>query len=215
MAITNGYATLSEVKAAARITDSVDDALLELAIESSSRMIDGYCERVFYTTGSAVTRYYSAESNLVCTIDDVAGTAISVETSSALDGVFDVTWAASDVQLEPLNRIASGLSFPVTRLRAIGDYLFPVDDSTFYPGGRPIPAGEAGVKVTAVFGFGTAIPAAVRQAAILSSLRQFKRYDSPLGVAGFGDMGAVRVGKVDPDIQAMLAPFRKSSPGIS
>ena len=73
MAIVNGYATLAEVKAAARITDSVDDALLELAIESSSRMIDGYCERVFYTTGSAVTRYYSAESNLVCTIDDVAG----------------------------------------------------------------------------------------------------------------------------------------------
>lgn len=215
MAIVNGYATLAEVKAAARITDSVDDALLELAIESSSRMIDGYCERVFYTTGSAVTRYYSADSNLVVTIDDVAGTAITVQTSSALDGNYDVTWQDSDLQLEPLNRIASGLTFPVTRLRAVGDYLFPADTSDFFPGGRPIPAGEAGVKVTAVFGFGTAIPAAVRQAAILSSLRQFKRYDSPLGVAGFGDMGAVRVGKVDPDIQAMLAPFRKTAPGLA
>lgn len=215
MAISNGYATLNEVKAAARITDSVDDSLLELAIESSSRLVDGYCERVFYTTGSAVTRYFSAESNLVCSIDDVAGTAITVQTSSALDGDYDVTWSASDLQLEPLNRVASGLAFPITRLRAVGDYLFPVDDAIFYPGSRPVSAGEAGVKVTAIFGFATAIPAAIRQATIIMSLRQYKRYDSPLGVAGFGDMGAVRVGKVDPDVQAFLAPFRKSSPGIA
>jgi len=46
MAITNGYASLSMVKAAARITDAVDDALLELAIESSSRLIDGHCQRI-------------------------------------------------------------------------------------------------------------------------------------------------------------------------
>lgn len=215
MAITNGYATLQEVKAAARITDSVDDTLLELAIESSSRQIDGYCERVFYTTGSAVTRYFSADSNLICTIDDVAGTAITVQTSSALDGDYDVTWQATDLQLEPLNRVASGLAFPVTRLRAIGDYLFPVDDTFLLPAGRPTASGEAGVKVTALFGFGTAVPAAVRQACIISSLRQYKRFDSPLGVAGFGDMGAVRVSRVDPDVQALLAPFRKTTPGIA
>ncbi len=40
MAITNGYATLAQVKAALRITDSVDDPLLEMAIESGSRAID-------------------------------------------------------------------------------------------------------------------------------------------------------------------------------
>ena len=40
MAITNGYCSLNQIKAALRITDSVDDALLEMAVESASRMID-------------------------------------------------------------------------------------------------------------------------------------------------------------------------------
>ena len=40
MAITNGYATLAQVKAALRITDSLDDTLIEMAIESGSRAID-------------------------------------------------------------------------------------------------------------------------------------------------------------------------------
>lgn len=204
MAIVNGYATLQQVKAAARITDSVDDDLLETAIESSSRMIDGYCERRFYTNGTE-TRYFAATSSYVCSIDDVAGTALTVETSAGLDGIYDETWSASDLQLEPLNRSNAGLDFPVTRLRAVGDYLFPIDTV----------AHETGVKVTAVFGFGTAIPAAVKQATILASLRQYQRYSSALGVAGFGDMGAVRVARIDPDIQSMLMPFRKVTHGVA
>lgn len=203
MAITNGYATLNAVKAAARITDSVDDELLETAIESSSRMIDGYCERRFYTNGTE-TRYFAARDAYVLDVDDIAGTAITVETSAGLDGVYDETWTASDYQLEPLNRTNAGLDFPITRLRAVGDYLFPVDY-----------AQETGVKITGVFGFGTAIPAAVKQATILASLRQYQRYSSALGVAGFGDMGAVRVARIDPDIQSMLMPFRKTTHGVA
>ena len=41
MAITNAYATLADLKGALRITDTVDDALLETSIESASRQIDG------------------------------------------------------------------------------------------------------------------------------------------------------------------------------
>ena len=203
MPITHGYATLSTVKAAARLTDALDDTLLELAIESSSRLIDGHCQRHFYVTSSE-SRYFAADNSYACTIDDVAGTAITVQTSSGIDGVFDETWAANDVQLEPLNRMSAGLRFPISRLIAINNYLFPVD-----------PKGEAAVKVTAQFGFGTAIPVDVQQACVLMSLRQFKRYDSPLGVAGFGDMGAVRVSRIDPDIQSMLAPYRRNVVGLA
>jgi hypothetical protein len=204
MAIVNGYATLTAVKAAARITDTVDDELLETAIESSSRMIDGYCERRFYTNGTE-TRYFAATNSYVVDVDDIAGTAITLETSAGLDGIYDETWDPSDYQLEPLNRTNAGLDFPITRLRAVGDYLFPVD---------PV-AMETGVKITGVFGFGTAIPAAVKQACILASLRQYARYSSALGVAGFGDMGAVRVARIDPDIQSMLMPFRKVTHGVA
>lgn len=203
--ITNGYATLQEVKQAARIgtADTIDDALLEISIESVSRMIDGYCERRFFTNGTE-TRFYAARNSYVVDIDDLAGTAITVETSSGFDGVYDEIWQPSDIQLEPLNRTATGLTFPATRLRAVGDYVFPVDYQQ-----------ETGVKVTGVFGFGTAIPAQVKQATIIMTLRQFKRYDSPLGVAGWGDLGAVRVGKFDPDMQMLLNPFRKIAPGVA
>ena len=204
MAIVNGYATLQQVKAAARITDSVDDDLLETAIESSSRMIDGYCERRFYTAGTE-TRFFVATNSYVVDVDDLAGTAITVETSAGFDGIYDETWTPADYQLEPLNRVNAGLQFPVTRLRAVGDYLFPVD---------PV-AAETSVKITGVYGFGTAVPAAVKQACILASLRQYQRYSSALGVAGFGDMGAVRVARIDPDIQSMLMPFRKVTHGVA
>ena len=203
MAIANGYASLNDVKAAARITDTVDDSLLETCIESTSRLIDGYCERRFYTAGTE-TRYFVAQNQYVCQVDDLAGTAITVETSSALDGIYDTTWTTADYQIEPLNRVSAGLTFPITRLRAIGDYIFATDY-----------VGETGVKVTGVYGFGTAVPISVKQACIIMSLRQYKRYDSPLGISGFGDLGAVRVGRFDPDMQMLLAPFRKASPGIA
>jgi len=203
MAIVNGYATLATVKAAARITDNVDDTLLELAIESSSRLIDGLCERHFYQT-SSVARFFVPDNSYNCNIDDVAGTAISVQTSSGIDGVYDQTWAATDIQFQPLNRVSAGLSFPVNKILAIQDYVFPVSS-----------IGETSVKVTAVFGFGTAIPTDVVQATVLMSLRQYKRFDSPLGVAGFGDMGAVRVSRIDPDIQSMLAPYRRNVIGMA
>ncbi len=203
MAITNGYATLVTVKAAARITDTVDDTLLELAIESSSRLIDGHTQRHFFVTTSE-SRFFVADNSHACTIDDVGGTAITVATSSSLDGVYDTTWAAGDLQLEPLNRVSSGLSWPISKLVAVGDNLFPVSRT-----------GEVSVKVTGTFGFGTAVPIAVQQACVLMSLRQYKRYDSPLGAAGFGDVGIVFVRKIDPDIHAMLAPYRRNVIGVA
>ncbi len=59
-----------------------------------------------------------------------------------------------------------------------------------------------------MFGWAS-VPTAVKQATILLAMRQFKRYDSPLGVAGFGDIGVMRVGRVDPDVEALLMPFKK------
>ena len=53
------------------------------------------------------------------------------------------------------------------------------------------------------------VPAAIRQATIILSIRQFKRYDAPLGVAGFGDIGAIRVGRYDPDVEALVSPYKK------
>jgi hypothetical protein len=203
MAITNGYCSLADVKAAARITDSIDDTLLELSIESASREIDSYTERVFYSTGGTpVARVYIPQDIYLVETDDIISVT-SIKSDSAGDGTFDVTWTVSDFQLEPLNGRAGGIDTPATRIRAIGDYLWPVYEP------RNVNSNQASVQVTGVFGFAT-VPTAVRQATILSALRQYKRYESPTGVLGFSDIGAVRVGtKLDPDVERMIQPYRK------
>jgi len=203
MAITNGYCSLADVKAAARITDTIDDTLLELSIESASREIDSYTERVFYSTGGTpVARVYIPQDIYLVETDDIISVT-TVKSDSAGDGTFDITWAATDFQLEPLNGRAGGIDTPATRIRAIGDYLWPVYEP------RNVNSNQASVQVTGVFGFAT-VPTAVRQACILSALRQYKRYESPTGVLGFSDIGAVRVGtKLDPDVERMIQPYRK------
>ena len=196
MAITNGYCTLAEVKSALRITDTVDDTLLELSVEAASREIDGYCQRIFYTR-TAQTRVYTPESYFLCQIDDLV-TLTTLQT--ATDGSnFDTTWTAANYQLEPLNGVSGGFQGqPFTRIRAVDDYVFPV-----------YMLNEATVKVIGTFGW-PALPIDVKQACILLAMRQFKRYDSPLGVAGFGDMGALRVGRTDPDVEALLSPYKRA-----
>lgn len=194
MAISQGYTTLSEVKAILRLTDNVDDTLLETCIESASRQIETHCERVF--TFATATRVYAPRDSYATEIDDMI-TLTSLKTSSAADGIFDVTWDSNDYQLEPLNGLVGGRYSPYTVIRAVGDYTYP------------IVLQEATVQVQGVFGYGTAVPTDVKQACNLLAIRQFKRYDSPLGVAGFGDIGAIRVSRVDPDIESLLAPYRK------
>ena len=200
MAIANGYASLAQIKAALRIGagDATDDALLEMAVESASRLIDAYCGRNFLLGGTA-TRYYNTEDPYVVQIDD-ARSISAVSTSSSENGVFDISFnmtaRTGDIQAEPINDYVGGLVWPFTRLRAIGDYVFPVDK-------------ENTVEVTAVFGFPN-IPVTVTQATILQSSRIFARLQSPLGVAGFGDMGIMRVGRsLDPDVSQLIEGYRR------
>lgn len=199
MAITNGYCTLADLKSALRIQDDLDDSLLELAIESASRDIDGACERVFYKTANA-TRVYVPRDSFIVETDDI----VSITTLKTSSGgvTFDITWSAGDYQLEPLNGVSGGLVQPYTAIRAIGSYLFPVWEPA------NLNAQEATVQIVGTFGWNT-VPTAIKQATILLAMRLFKRLDSPLGVAGFSDLGAVRVSNIDPDINRLIMPFKK------
>jgi hypothetical protein len=202
MAITNGYASLADVKLAARITDTIDDALLELSIESSSRDIDAYTERVFFNTGAtAISRVYIPQDLYLLETDDIVSVS-TIKSDSTGEGGFDLTWDEADYQLEPLNGIAGGIVTPATRIRAVGAKLWPI----YQP--RDLNAGQASVQITGVFGFAS-IPIAIKQATVLASLRAYKRYESPTGVLGFSDMGVVRVGRLDPDVQRLIDPYRK------
>jgi len=195
LALTNAYCTLNEVKASLRIlvSDTVDDDLLELAIESASRDIDQATERQFFTTETH--RFFTPRNTMVCDINDVSALT-SIKTSSGADGTYDTTWATSDYQLEPLNGIAGGQVVPFDAIRAVGDYGFPISGE------------EVTVRVEGTFGFAS-VPIAIKQATVLLASRIFKRNDSPGGVMGFGDIGVVRVSKFDPDIERLINPYRK------
>lgn len=194
MAITNGYATLAELKAVMRIpsADTIDDSLLETSIEAASRQLDGFCERVFYNTSG--TRVFVPNDSYVVETDDIVSIT-TIKTSSDGDG-FDTTWAAKDYQLEPLNGRAGGIVTPYTQIRAVDDFLWPVF------------GGEATVEINGTFGW-SAVPIAIKQATLMLAQRQFKRYDSPLGVTGVGELGVIRVSRIDPDVQALVSPFRR------
>ena len=203
MSITNGYATRNQIKAALRIgtADTLDDELIDNCAGAASRLIDGYCNRQFWSVGSATTRVYMAENDFYCHIDDIAGTAIILKTSGATDGNFDVTWTPSEYQLEPLNGRLDGLQWSYDKIRAVGDYLFPTVNGNY--------GEQALVQLTAVFGW-PSVPEPVTQATIIQASRIFKRYDSPLGVAGFGDLGAIRVSRfLDPDMAQLVEPYRR------
>lgn len=195
MAVTNGYCTLADVKAALRITDNVDDALIENSINSASRMIDQYCNRYFYSTSAGEVRYYQANDGFVCWTDDLQSIS-SLETSSTDPLIFDTTWQAGDYQVLPANRWANGAYYPITGITATDNYLFPVW------------ADMALVKVTGQFGWAS-VPEPVKFACIIQSSRLFKRLESPLGVAGVSDIGIMRVGaNIDGDVAQLINPFR-------
>lgn len=204
MTITNGYCTLAELKAMLDIpvefTDK--DPLLERAVEGASRRIDGWCHRSFTAAataaGSATARVFSAYSATVLYVDDIANSnGLVVRTDDNADGVYERTWTSADYQLEPLNFTAKGE--PAYRIMAV-ELLWPTWTA-------PAP-----VQVTANWGW-PSVPHDVREACLLLAGRQFKRGDSLLGVAGFGDLGAMAVRSVDPDVQALLQPYRRMAVG--
>lgn len=198
MPVVNGYATLNELKNALRIQDSVDDTLLEVALESASRLVDEYTMRNFYNAGTA-TRVFVPSDDDVCPIDDAISIS-SVTVSTNMDKTFDLVWSTNDYQTEPLNGIVDGLSgWPITRLRAINTYDFPYDEDDEV----------ASVQVTGVWGW-SAVPIAVKQATIIQAMRVFKRLDSPLGVISSPDTGYFRVSsRIDPDVAMLLNSYRR------
>lgn len=195
MAITNGYITLSLLKSSLQIPadDTQDDEFLELAIESASRQIDAGTERQFFATTES--RNYTPRDSITVEINDLTSLT-TLKTSTDANGTYDQPWAEKDYQLEPLNGLAGGIPTPATLIRAIDEYLFPTDLQ------------EATVEVTGTFGY-TPVPIQIEQATLILASRLFERRNSPLGIAGFSDIGAVRVSRFDSDIENLINPFRR------
>jgi hypothetical protein len=203
MTVTNGYCSTDDVReelgdAASRLAGPV----IERSINAASRAIDRYCGRRFWLDAAVTTRLFSPIDDYLCLdVQDIGSSVgLIVKTDEALTGTFARTWTATDYQLEPLNQDVvaagdTGTAFAWWRIRAVANLWFPVSRLS-----RPT------VSITAKFGW-SAIPDDVTQACILKSVALFKRKDAPYGVAGFGDQGAIRISRSDPDVESLLAPY--------
>lgn len=200
MGITNGYATLAQVKLRLGRTDSEDDTALENVIESASRQIDALCDRRFWSE-TAATRYYTAEFSDLLYVDDIQSVT-TLSTDNDGDRTYEVSWSATDYDLEPFNAALTGIAQPYTSIRITpqGRYGFPTGQ-------------RKGVKIVGNFGW-SAVPLPITEATIIQATRIYHRKDSPYGVAGVGDFGKISLlPRVDPDVNALCLPFIRMSVG--
>ena len=188
----NLYTNLDTLKLSMKMTDADRDDLLNAAIRAASRSIDSYCGRRFWQDFAVSARTYSTRGRTVrncdgtlLLVDDIASDAdLAVETG---DGS---TWTDVDVDtldLGPDNAVARGLAITGLTARTAG-------------------WGTRRVRITAYWGWPT-VPDEVAQACLIQAARLYRRKDSPEGVVGSAEWGVIRVGRVDPDMQALLQPY--------
>lgn len=190
------YATVAELRAElADATASLDATQLQAALRAASRATDQWCGRRFWQDPAPLPRRYRPCDPLILRVADIATqTGLVVAGDSAGDGSYADHWAAADWELEPLNADAGGGAYCWTRIVAVGS-------RGFFAAVRP------SVQVTARWGW-SQVPDPVREATLLKAVGLYKRRDAPFGVAGFGEFGAVRITRQDPDVAALLAPYQ-------
>jgi hypothetical protein len=202
MAFGDPYCTVEELKAHTKDTADADDLYYDRVTRAVSRALERHCRRQFNDAGSVSARTYWPATYWRVKVDDFSTiTGLVVKTDTAADGTYATTIAATKYQLSPPDGVKDGVAgWPFETIEAVG-FQFPAAQ-------RPY------VQVTARWGW-TAVPDDVRHACLLWCARVFKRRDSPEGVAGFSTYGEIRVPPADPDVEKMLAPFRKPQFGFA
>ena len=201
MAITNGYASLEEIKRWVDTTsvDAPDDAVLENIITSVSRYIDRGTWRRFYA--STETRYYTAVRGDMLVVDDlldITGVTGWIKTDSDGDRTYEDTWATTDYDLLPLNASLDSEPYTLIEITPNGDYRFPIINK--------------GVEIKASFGFSATTPPEIREACKMIVNSYYKRRfgESTSSVATVTAAGVVITPQDIPSEAAkIIASFRR------
>jgi len=203
MAITNGYATLAEIKGYMSISDNTDNDLLENLVESASRSIDRIANRRFYLDATASARLYRAYSNVFVFVDDIGTTSnLVVKTDEDGNGTYSKTLTLNtDFILDPLT--SQSLNRPFTQLTMVSNTeSWPIFPGLTSNGLRP------GVQVTARWGW-PSVPDDLNMACLILTADLYKRKDAPGGILGLGDLGVVRMSPIGRDVTAMVRAYKK------
>lgn len=173
-----GYVTLAELKESLNVRDTTRDDMLTRVIGAASRAIDSVCGRRFWLDPAATTLVHPTRGNTFPS----GGRYVLI--------VPDIG--------DPSSIVISGRTV-TTNAGADGT---PVATRLYSDGAW---TGDT-VSITARFGW-PYIPDEIAQATLLMASKLFKRKDSPEGVIASTEWGAIRVGRVDPDVQMLIGPY--------
>lgn len=195
------YATLADLRQWLGILDGADDTELSLALDASQTAVSAWCGADFNVYAQTSAKVFAAANRRLLDLGSVglsigSQTGLAVATDEDDDGTFETVWTAGDWQVEPLNSAwPGGSSRPGDRLRAIGDYRFPV-------GGT----GRARVQITARWGW-PAVPKPVKLATLILTTAWHQRRATMTGRSGFDGFFNSAIGD-DQSLQDLLAPYR-------
>lgn len=192
----DGYTTLALVKSQlGKITVDDRDEMIQASIIAASRHIDNITGRsaggfrqdatVSTRTFSVAGRWYQYDSRRVAImVDDIStATGIIVEGGTIASGVYT---GLSLFSTGPENAISRGV--PIDMIYADSSFISSIDT----------------IRITARWGW-PSLPAEVELATRMLAARLYRRKDSPQGVIASADWGSMRVSRVDPDVQALIA----------
>lgn len=208
MAITNGYATLAQLKAELQITDSDDDAVLEDTVTAASRAIDQWCGRRFYPDGSDSTRYFTRANS----------TTVRLHGPPTATGLVSVTTVTADVNGDGTysRTYTEGTDFYLAPRSAAADAR-PYDRLELLQGGAWWPAGRERIKIVGEFGWPTTHPREVERATIALASQFYKQLrEAPFGQASFDlEGGVLRMSRYMPgNVEMMVRPYRRVTAGV-
>lgn len=188
------YATLAALKERLNITKTDRNTTLQAALTTASRQVDHWSGRRpngFSLDSEATARTFRPNSRV---IRDLDGERFLIDDAGSLTGLVvetgnDPSWSAvTDYETGPDNALADGE--PISWLMR--------------PFGYWCVSPTVRVRVTAHWGW-PAVPDAIAEATLLQASRLYRRKDSPEGVLGSAEWGAIRVSRLDPDVAELVA----------
>lgn len=194
---TTAYATLAELKV--RLENDADepaqDDALDRVLLAASRTIDGLTSDIFYPL-TAATLTLDADDSGTLVLAPSLRSVTSIATDDNGTRTYATVWAPTDYDLEPANAVLYGQPYTALRLPPNGRYQFP--------------RGRRTVRIVGDWGWAS-VPTPVREACLVLAHRLVKRPDAALGVVAATtiDGAAIPLRAGDPDVAALLAPYRR------
>lgn len=195
MAITNGYLTRAQLKAALAIqpSDTVDDTLLDEIVNTASRLVDQYTGQFFYAITGGTASFTPETYYTVNTLPFTSVTTLKTDEDG--DGIYEVTWSATDYQALPGNAPLFDEPFTKIEVRPTGTKAFPINLTS-------------SVQIIGNLGW-SACPSEVAQATTIQATTIYESRKTPFGIAGATETGVIRMtSRLHPEAQLLLDGYR-------